>query len=70
MSSTPTIQDYPALYTVQEACKRIGISRRTMLRYEAAGMFPSPRRNQANGYRLYTDDDILRLRVLILGELP
>ncbi len=39
-----------------------------MLRYEAAGMFPMPRRNQANGYRVFTEEDIQRLRVLILGE--
>lgn len=68
MSSTPMVHEYPTVYTVQEACKRIGISRRTMLRYEAAGMFPTPRRNQANGYRVFTEEDIQRLRVLILGE--
>ena len=39
-----------------------------MLRYEAAGMFPTPRRNQDNGYRVFTEEDIQRLRVLILGE--
>jgi len=68
MNAPPALIKTARLYRMTEACKLIGISKGTMLRYESVGFFPQPRRNQANGYRCYTDEDIERLRGLILGE--
>jgi DNA-binding transcriptional MerR regulator len=61
-------ETFPALIRMHEACRLLGISKGTMLRYEALGFFPPPPRNQANGHRCFTADDIARLRGLMLGD--
>ena len=53
---------------MHEACKRLGISKGTMLRYEAIGLFPRPTRNRANGYRCFTQESIEQLRTMMLEK--
>jgi DNA-binding transcriptional MerR regulator len=67
-STTHSATISPPRIHMNEACALLGISKGTMLRYEAMGFFPPPRRNQANGYRCYTQEDIASLRGLMLGE--
>jgi len=43
----------------------LGISKQTLLRYEAKGLFPKARRNPFNRWREYSDDDIRHLRRLM-----
>jgi hypothetical protein len=56
------------IFHMAEACKLLGISKGTMLRYEELGVFPSPKRKPVNDYRYYTEKDIDALRRVLLGE--
>ena len=51
-----------AYYSATETATTLGISKQTLLRYEAKGIFPKPTRNQVNGWREYTQTDIRKLR--------
>ena len=53
------------LYSAQDVAKSLGISKRTLLRYEKSGIFPAPRRNVINGWREYTDQDVYILKHLM-----
>jgi len=53
--------------TMTELCQRLGISTRTLLRKEKNGEIPPLPRDPRNGYRRFTEEDVLRLR-LILGR--
>jgi len=48
------------MYTVGQFGKRFGLSRSTLLYYDAIGLLSPSGRSQAN-YRLYTDDDLRRM---------
>ncbi|MCM8811814.1 MAG: MerR family transcriptional regulator [Candidatus Omnitrophica bacterium] len=48
-----------------EAAATLGISKQTLLRYEGKGIFPKANRNQVNGWREYTEQDIQKLRKII-----
>ena len=48
------------MYTVGQLGKRFGLSRSTLLYYDAIGLLSPSGRSQAN-YRLYTDDDLQRM---------
>ena len=52
-------------YSATETAANLGISKQTLLRYEAKGIFPKPTRNQVNGWREYTQTDIRKLRKII-----
>ena len=43
----------------------LGISKRTLFRYEKKGIFPKPRRNLINSWRKYTEDDIKKLKQIL-----
>jgi DNA-binding transcriptional MerR regulator len=45
----------------------LGISKRTLFRYEKKGIFPRPERNPVNGFRRYSLEDIKELKQ-ILGQ--
>ncbi len=52
------------MMTVGSAAKRFGISRTALLYYERIGLVCASKRAD-NGYRLYSDDDIERLSVVM-----
>lgn len=52
-------------FTATEAATSLGISKQTLLRYEARGVFPKASRNRLNSWREYTENDILELRKLM-----
>ncbi|SEI85084.1 DNA-binding transcriptional regulator, MerR family [Allopseudospirillum japonicum] len=50
------------MYSISAFAKKVGLSRSTLLYYEQQGLLDSKR--QANGYRLYSDQDAQRLYLL------
>ena len=54
-------------YQVKDAARLAGVSVRTLHHYDSIGLLvPSGR--TAAGYRLYTDDDLLRLQQILIGR--
>lgn len=53
--------------TVSKAARELGCSERWLREAEREGRIPKARRN-LNGWRVYTSDDIARLRELLLGS--
>lgn len=49
-------------YSVNEVAKILGISKQTVIRYEAKRIFPKAKRNKLNGWREYTEKDIAALK--------
>lgn len=49
-------------YTSQQAANIIGIYKRTLFNWEAAGKIPKARRDPMNNYRYYTKEDITLLK--------
>ena len=52
-------------YTATEAASALGISKQTLLRYEAKGVFPKANRNRVNRWREYTETDIQQRQKLL-----
>ena len=52
-------------FTATEAASALGISKQTLLRYEARGVFPKANRNRLNHWREYTAGDIQQLQKLM-----
>ncbi len=52
-------------YTATEAAAALGISKQTLLRYEAKGIFPKANRNHVNRWREYTEENIQSLRKIL-----
>jgi DNA-binding transcriptional MerR regulator len=52
---------------VNEVAKVTGVSVRTLHHYDAIGLLV-PRARSASGYRLYDDDDLLRLQQILVGR--
>lgn len=50
------------MYRISELAQRAGLSRSTLLYYEKLGLICG--RRQANGYRIYSDRDLQRLKLL------
>lgn len=50
-------------YSILEISKILGLTRKRIREYEAEGLFKA-RRNPLNRYRIYTDDDIRRIRLI------
>ncbi len=57
--------DQKKYFTATEAAASLGISKQTLLRYEARGVFPKAHRNRLNRWREYTARDIQELRKLM-----
>lgn len=49
-------------YTAQEVAQMLGISKQTLFRYEKKGIFPRAARHPINHWRLYTEEDVLKLK--------
>lgn len=58
-----TTETSPARYRIAEVARRSGFSASTLRYYEQAGVLDAPERTPA-GYRLYTDRDLERLRLI------
>jgi DNA-binding transcriptional MerR regulator len=54
-------------YQVKEAAELAGVSVRTLHHYDAIGLLVPSGRTEA-GYRLYDDDDLLRLQQILIGR--
>jgi DNA-binding transcriptional MerR regulator len=52
----------------QAVAQKLGISKKTLVRYENKGIFPKPKRNLVNGWREYTDSELGKLEK-ILGRI-
>jgi len=55
-------------YTIGEAAKILGISPRTLKNYEKRGRIPEPMRNPSNNWRIYTEEDIEKLKALFFTK--
>ncbi len=51
------------MYKIGEIAKQVGLGNETIRYYEQTGILPSAERAQ-NGYRLYSDDHLKRLRFI------
>jgi MerR family copper efflux transcriptional regulator len=51
------------MYQIGEVAEAVGLSLRTIRHYEEVGLVP-PSGRSAGGFRLYTDDDVERLRLV------
>lgn len=56
------------MYRIKQASQLTGVSSDAIRYYERAGVLPPPRRAE-NGYRLYADDDLQRLRFIRQARL-
>ena len=48
-----------------EVARQLGISKQTLIRYERKRIFPRSRRNKVNGWREYTEVEIVHLRKIL-----
>jgi DNA-binding transcriptional MerR regulator len=51
------------MYQIGEASEQTGLTTNTIRYYEEAGLIP-PAERMANGYRIYSDEDLERLRFI------
>lgn len=49
-------------YRTAEACRMVGISKNTLLRWIREGSFAEVEHRDRRGWRLFTEDDLDRLR--------
>ena len=49
-------------YTAQQIANMLGIYKRTLFNWEAAGKIPKAKRDPMNNYRYYTGEDIKILK--------
>lgn len=52
------------MYTVGQIAKQVGVTPKTLRHYEKIGLF-SPTARSVSGYRLYSDEDVNRLREIL-----
>jgi len=52
------------IYLTAEVVKILGITKKTLYRWEAKGKIPKARRELASNYRVYTERDIERIKKL------
>ncbi len=56
-------------YKIGTVAKEIGLSVKAIRFYEKIGLIPPPERTLSSGYRLYTEGDIRRLRLIQRAKL-
>jgi DNA-binding transcriptional MerR regulator len=52
-------------YLTAEACEKAGTSKNTFLRWVREGTFDDVRLRNRNGWRLFTDNDLKRLTIIV-----
>lgn len=50
-------------YYIAEFAKIVGVYKDTVRNYQKRGLLPD-RRNKANNYRIFTDEDVVKMRKL------
>ena len=63
-----TNNNHRKYYTPQEIAEILGISKQTLLRYEKKNLFPKPKRNPLNNWRVYTEEDLKNMLQIIEGK--
>lgn len=58
----PLELDDQTFYNTREACKLAGTNRHTFLRWVRQKKFTDVEHRDRNGWRLFTDDDVQRLK--------
>lgn len=61
----PEDQNY---YRTKEAAKKLGISKQTLLRWFSEGKVNDVNKRDRNGWRLFSDQDISRIKKWMLGD--
>lgn len=51
--------------TVKDAARLLGVDRKTLYRWEVAKKIPAARRHPMNKYRVYTQEDIDKIKKLL-----
>lgn len=51
-------------YTVKDVAERLGVSSMTVLRWERIGNIPKIRRHPKNNWRIFTEEDISKIKLL------
>ena len=51
-------------YTIKEASEKLGVASMTIFRWERDGKIPRIRRHPKNGFRIFTDEDIIKIKLL------
>lgn len=51
--------------TMTEVAKALGVHRDTLKRWIKEGKIPEARRNSANSYRMFTQDDVDKIKILM-----
>lgn len=59
----PQILNDQTYYRTSEACQLAGVSKSTFLRWLKSGVLRDVRQKDRRGWRLFTEDDIKRIRV-------
>lgn len=54
-------------YYIAEFAEKVGVYKDTVRNYQKKGLLPN-RRNTANNYRIFTDEDVRTMRKLIKGK--
>jgi predicted site-specific integrase-resolvase len=49
-------------YRIAEACRLAGVSKNTFFRWVRDGLFPDVEHRDRRGWRLFTEDEIVRLK--------
>lgn len=52
-------------YTVNDVIRELKISKNTLYNWEAAGKIPKAKRHPMNKYRVYTKDDIEKIKKIV-----
>ncbi|MFA5038403.1 MAG: MerR family transcriptional regulator [Candidatus Omnitrophota bacterium] len=52
-------------FTAKQAREKLGVARNTWDRWEAKGKLPRPRIHPMNRYRLYSDEDLSKIKLII-----
>lgn len=58
----PLLINHKTYYMIAEACEMAGTRRNTLLRWIREGRFPDVKIRDRNGWRLFVEGDIDRLR--------
>jgi len=61
----PVILDGQTYYNTHEACKLAGTNRHTFLRWVRQKKFPDVEHRDRNGWRLFTESDLQRLKTQV-----
>ena len=49
-------------YTTRQVCEKIGITKKTLFLWEAAGKIPKAKRDRIFNFRIYTEKDVRLLK--------